>query len=398
MPSDHNLDLPFSDKRPGALTFAALFAGESLLRAMNVTVIPLQAFELLGSSQKVSTIATAVSMLVLCTTLVLPVLFRNLRRRWAYSMGIIAVCAAALLFASYTVAGQIFGQYLRNAGTSILGVGLSLYIMDHVSKTQLTHSESLRLSLSTLSWTAGPVAGAWLCQHYGVWATHGAVLIVGALLMAGFWTVKLKDPALLPAGTLKGFSPLSNAIAFIRQPRLRLAWSIAFARSCFWSAMFIYCPVFLAEAGWSKSAAGLIVSISQLTLPFSLLYGRLARAYGVRPVVSLSFAGISVGAFSAGLIGFSHVFVVVGLLLFASLCATGLDGVGGIPFMRAVKPRQRREMTSVYRTYFELSELLPGVFFMGLLSFFGTPIVFIAVSLLAGFMCVLTWRHLPKSM
>ncbi len=391
-------DLSYTAKKPGALTFAALFAGESLLRAMNVTVIPLQAFDLLGSSQKVSTIATAVALLVLCTTLLLPVLFRNLRRRWVYSLGIVAICAAALLFASYTITGQITGMYLRNAGTSIVAIGLQLYIMDHVGKAQLTHSESVRLALSTVSWTAGPLAGAWLYEHYGVWSAHGAVWVVGALVLAGFWMIKLKDPALLPPGTLKGFSPLANAIAFIRQPRLRLAWAIAFARSCFWSSMFIYCPVFLAEAGWSKSAAGIVVSASQLVLPFSLIYGKLAAAYGVRPVVSMSFAGLATFASMAGVVGFSHVYVAVGCLLAASFCATGLDGVGGVPFMRAVKTRQRREMTSVYRTYYELSDLLPGIVFMGLLSFFATPVVFIAVSMLAAFLAILTWKHLPKSM
>jgi MFS family permease len=398
MPSDRPLELDTVHKKPGALTFGALFAGESLMRAMNVTVIPLQAFELLGSSQKVSTIATAVSLLVLCTTLMLPILFRNARRRWVYSFGIILICAAALLFASYTITGQISGMYLRNAGTSIVGVGLQLYIMDHVSKLKLAHVESTRLSLSTLSWTAGPMAGAWLYQHYGVWAAHGSVIIVGMLLMAWFWWIKLRDPDLLPPGTVSSFNPLRNAISFIRQPRLRLAWSIAFARSCFWSAMFIYCPVFLTEAGWSKTAAGSVVSASQLMLPFSFLFGKLAMVFGIRPIVAMSFVGIFVMAIAAGSIGFTHVGVVVGLLLAASLCATGLDGVGGIPFMRAVKPRQRREMTSVYRTYYELSDLLPGIVFMGLLSFFATPIVFIAVGLLGGFMAVLTWRHLPKSM
>jgi hypothetical protein len=162
--------------------------------------------------------------------------------------------------------------------------------------------------------------------------------------------------------------------------------------------MFIYCPVFLTEAGWSKTAAGSVVSASQLMLPFSFLFGKLAMSFGIRPVVAFSFVGIFLMAVSAGAIGFSHVYIVVGLLLAASMCATGLDGVGGIPFMRAVKPRQRREMTSVYRTYYELSDLLPGIVFMGLLSFFATPIVFIAVGLLGGFMAVLTWKHLPKSM
>ncbi len=85
-------------------------------------------------------------------------------------------------------------------------------------------------------------------------------------------------------------------------------------------------------------------------------------------------------------------------LLLASFFSTGLDGVGGIPFLRAVRPRQRREMTSVYRTYIECADLLPGFIFMGLLLFLPTGFVFIVLSGLLLFMAILVWKYLPKSM
>ena len=99
-----------------------------------------------------------------------------------------------------------------------------------------------------------------------------------------------------------------------------------------------------------------------------------------------------------GYVGKDHINVSIGFLLFGALCATGLDGVGGIPFLRAVKPRQRREMTSVYRTYIEFSDLLPGFLFMGLLLYFDVGIVFITLSILMVFMAAISWRYLPKSM
>ena len=43
------------------MTFAVIFSLESLARALNSTVIALQAYEILGSSQKVSMLATSVS-------------------------------------------------------------------------------------------------------------------------------------------------------------------------------------------------------------------------------------------------------------------------------------------------------------------------------------------------
>jgi hypothetical protein len=80
------------------------------------------------------------------------------------------------------------------------------------------------------------------------------------------------------------------------------------------------------------------------------------------------------------------------------VCASGLDGVGGIPFYRAVKPRERQRMTSVYRTFFECAELIPGFIFMFLLLQFEIGIVFIVISVLSAFLTAVTWKHLPKSM
>ena len=72
--------------------------------------------------------------------------------------------------------------------------------------------------------------------------------------------------------------------------------------------------------------------------------------------------------------------------------------MGAIPYMRAVKPRERREMTSVYRTFIEISEILPGFVFALLLSLFPTSVVFVVVGVESLVMAFLTWRYLPRSL
>jgi MFS family permease len=398
MPTDRLTDLPTPRGKAGAGTLAAIFAGESLLRSMNVTVIPLQAYELLGSSQRVSIVATLVSCAVLATTLLLPILMRGLRRRWVYTLGIALVVCAALFFASHTLIGQVTAQFLRGTGAAVMSVALSLYIMDHVPRSDLTWSEPLRLALSTVSWTIGPATGAWIFTFYGaVWAQM-TVVAVGIILFAGFMISKLIDPATLPPGNLSGFNPLANVMIFFNQPRLVLAWTIAFARSCFWSGMFIYSPLFFVEGGLTKSVAGIILSASQIVLPASLIFGKAAEWWGVRAVLAHCFAAMAVFCLAAGIAGASHIRVAAAALLLASFFSAGLDGVGGIPFLRAVKPRQRREMTSVYRTYIECSDLLPGFIFMALLLLFPTGVVFMVLSVLLLLVAVLVWKHLPRSM
>jgi MFS family permease len=398
MAADYSIDIPSGGRRAGVWTIAGLFAGESFLRALNVSVIPIQAYDLLGTSQRVSMIATLVSFTVLCITLMLPFVLRGIKRRWVYTLGVVLIMMAAAFFMMNRVESQVAAMLCRNIGAAILNITLSLYIMDNIAKTEMTRSEPLRMTISTVSWVLGPFIGTWLYSHYGVIVPQLAVLGAGLLLLVGFWAVRLRDPESLPSGTLQAFNPISNFFTFFKQPRLRLAWSIAFGRSCFWSALFIYGPLLMLEGGLTKATAGFIISASQLTLPLSLIHGRMARAFGVRVVIASSFLGIAIFCLGAGYFGRHEPWFAVAFLLLASICASGLDGVGGIPFYRAVKPRNRQRMTSVYRSFFELAELIPGFVFMFLLLMLETSIVFIVIATLSVFLCAIAWKHLPKSM
>jgi MFS family permease len=398
MATDHSVDFPPMSHRAGPWTIGAIFAGESLVRALNVSVIPIQAYELLGTSQRVSILATVVSCIVLLTTLSLPFLLRGVRRRWVYTFGIACVMAAALAFAANSVEAQVVATLLRNIGASVMNITLSLYIMDNISKAEMTTSEPVRMTVSTISWVMGPAIGTWLYTHYGIIAPQLAVLAAGVALLVGFWAARLRDNVTLTPGTLAPFNPVENVAAFLKQPRLRLAWCIAFGRSCFWSSLFIYGPLLMIEGGVPKSTAGYLVPASQLTLPLSIGFGWLAKRIGVRKVVAGSFFGIALLGSLTGFFGKGLPWAAVTCLMLAAICASGLDGVGGIPFYRAVKPMQRQRMTSVYRSFFECAELIPGFIFMLLLLHFEIGIVFIVIGLLSVFLAALTWKHLPKSM
>jgi MFS family permease len=387
-----------SGRKGGAFTFGAIFALESLVRSMNATVISLQAYDLLGSSQKVSELSTVVSLSVLCTTLMFPYMLGKLRRRWAYTLGIMSITVASLMLASYTVVGQGLGMYFRNCGAAMMNITLSLYIMDHIKRTDLARSEPLRLSLSTFSWMVGPASGVWLYNNYGPWGPQLASMTAAALLFVLFWYLRLSDQFTMPSGTLQSFNPIANVAQFVKQPRLRLAWMIAFGRSCFWSTFFIYGPLLMLEGGVSGQISGLMVSASQGLLLCAYLFGRLAHRLGVRPVIGVCFTLMALSVVVAGVAGKQHPYVAMAFMLCASLAATGLDGVGGIPFLRAVKPHERQRMAPVYRTFIDFSDLIPAILYAIVLSFFGIGSVFIILGAGLSIMGLIAYRYLPKSL
>lgn len=385
-------------RRAGAGTFGLLFLLESLVRAFNSGVLSIQAYDLLGSTRAVSILGTCVSFTVLMITLCMPFLFGQMRRRWAYTIGGLMLIGGSIALASFTLSGQVAGVILRNSGASIMNVTLQLYIMDHIRKTELTRSEPLRLAVSTLSWVVGPVMGVWLYTNYGPLFPQLAAMAVGVLVLSVFWYLRLHESTAMPSGTLAPFNPIANAARFVAQPRLRLAWAIAFGRSCFWGTFFTYGPLLMIEGGMSKFSGGLIISLSQFFLLSTFGFGALADRIGVRGVISLCFSVISASTILAGLFGVHAPVVASGLLLLASLFASGIDGVGGIPYLRAVRPSERQRMTAVYRTFIDFSELIPGFIFAIALSYFDVSIVFIILGVCLSALAVLVWRYLPKSM
>lgn len=388
-----------ASRRAGAYTFALIFAVESFVRAVNSTVVSIQAYDILGASQKVSVLSTSVSITVLTTTLLLPHVLGHLRRRWAYTLGVVLLMLASLALGSHMLAGQAAGMLMRNTGAAILSITLSLYILDHIKRSELARAEPLRLSLSTFSWMTGPFLGVWLYVNVGPWGPQLAAIAAALLLLAIFWHLRLSDGGqTLPQGNLKKFSALANIRRFVSQPRLRLAWLIAFGRSCFWTTFFIYGPLLVVESGLNKTVGGIMISASQAVLVAAWLSGRLAQRFGVRVVITGAFALGAAASLAAGLSGTAAPYAAIGFLLFGALATSALDGVGGIPFLRAVRHHERQKMTAVYRTYIDLSELLPSFIFAFVLLWFpiGTVFVILSAALLA--IGLVAWRYLPRSL
>ena len=83
-------------------------------------------------------------------------------------------------------------------------------------------------------------------------------------------------------------------------------------------------------------------------------------------------------------------------LLAAALSMVTLDAVGNVPFMLAVKARERPEMTTVYSTYRDVAETAPPGLFSLLLKILDLPAVFVAGGLAMLTLASLSWQIHPR--
>ena len=385
-------------KNQSARVFATLYTLESTIRALVSSIVPITAYELLKDEQKVSVLYTYVSIASLMGTLLVPMLIGWIARRRVYSLGVVGFALASFAFATHTLEGQVAGMFLRVVANSCVSIVLSLYIMDNVPKTQLVRSESLRMASSTFAWTLGPVTGGWLYTTYGLWAVHGTAIFVAALLFCLFWYFRLGDNASIKPAKQPPINPLKNFVRFFRQPRLRLAWLIAFARSSFWTTYFVYGPILMVATGQGKLAGGLFLSIGNIMLFSTILWARVAKRIGLRRAITICFTGLTCFLIAAGTTGDKYPLVTALFLIFGTIFGSALDGIGSTPYLRSVKGRERPAMTSVYRTFLDFSDLLPSLVYSVVLTFFGFGSIFYALACLTGVAAIVVWRYLPKAM
>jgi MFS family permease len=379
---------------PGPLVLAVLYAFEALSRSLLLTIIPLQAYALLQDAGKVSALYTLVGLAGMGSSFAIPALIRRTARRHVYRLGGLMMILSAALIATATLGGQAGGMLARIFGVACLNVTFNLYLTDIVGRRDLVRAEPLRLAFSAGAWGVGPFLGVWLQGRWGLPVACAASAACAVLMILYFTQLRLGErvPRVAP---LPSLAPWPAIRRFLSQPRLRLGWVIPFGRSCWWSVLFTYGPIAMVAGGAGESAAAALASLANLLLFISPLLGRLGARLGLRTTIFLSFIGLCASTAAAGLV--EGPYWVMALLLTGSLFATQLDAVGNIPFLRAMRASERAEMVTVFRTYIDLSDLVPVAIFTVLLRWLPFETVFLVTGASMLIFAALA-RYVPRGM
>jgi predicted MFS family arabinose efflux permease len=382
--------------RPGAREFAILSAVEAFSRAVIAGVIPLQAYALLVEARTISLVYAGVGMVAFATSFMVPLVLLRLRRKWVFTAGTLCMVAAPLLMLMDEALPFVTALQVRALAVVCVNIALNLYILDYIRRKDFVASEPKRLAFLGISWFIGPALGIFLHTRYGLLPV--CLLSAGFALAAlgYFWYLRIvENPTVAPARRAPPM-PWRNIRRYLAQPRLRLAWIIPFGRSTFWTTFFVYPPLYIVQQGGSETIVAVMLSAGQGLLFFAPLVGRLGARHGIRRVIIAAATGTGLISLAAGLLQPGPI-EVAAIFVIAALGATALDALGNIPFLRAVRHYERSEMTSVFRTYIEASQLLPAAAYAAVLTVAPLPAVFVV---LGGVLLVSAWyaRYLPRAL
>jgi MFS family permease len=351
---------------PRVENFALLAGLEAAVRGTLISAMPLAVYDALGTAEGTSAVYFIAGIVSLIWGLFVPWGTRFIPRRWMYTLGCglyFLGMGLGMLSASWSLPLALMALAMATATTFVC---LNAYVLDYIDRGNLGRSQSLQMVFAAAPWAIGPLFGVWL-RH--VWAPLPFIVagvFVVALLVV-FWVLRLGNGKQITRAKGPATNPLAYLSRFFAQPRLIAGWSFAVIRSCGWWVYVVYLPIYCVESGLGDKVGGLALSITNALLFFSPMVLRATRRLSVRRAVRLSFAGCMLAFLCAAI--FSPLpWVTVAFCMAASVLLVTLDVVGGLPFLMAVKPSERTEMSAVYSSFRDVSGIVtPGAAWLVLL-------------------------------
>ena len=351
---------------PSVRGFAVLAGAEAVARGILISVFPVVMYDTLKDARLVSEVYFLIGAISLVIGLLVPYLIRFVPRWWVYVTGALMFVGGALITILETSGAVIAGLSLITFAVVTTFVCFNAYVLDHVAKIELGRFETSRLFYSALGWTTGPALGTFL---YSIWrpAPFLIAAIAASAMLVIFLVMRLGTGRLITKSRQPPANPLAYFGRFVAQPRLVTGWIFAVVRSCGWWVYVVYLPIYAVQNGLGSQLGGIALSITNASLFLSPLMLRFMQRTSVRTAVRTGFLMSGLLFLIAGTPNGVPGLVVL-CLMAGSFFLILLDVSAGLPFLLAVKPSERTEMSAIYSSFRDFSGIAtPGVAWLVLL-------------------------------
>ncbi|GAA6190261.1 MFS transporter [Phaeobacter sp. NW0010-22] len=351
---------------PSVRDFGILAGLEAVVRGILISVFPLVIYRALGDAGAVSSVYFSIGIVSLLVGLMVPSLIRFVPRRWAYSFGTGLFIVSALLAIEGSPMAVIAALALNTVAAVTTFICFNAYVLDYINRIELGKCETSRMLYSALGWTGGPMMGV-IAMEYWPPAPFVISALAAVAMLIVFWRMRLGNGKHISRAKAQTGNPLTFLPRFFAQPRLVAGWLFAVIRSCGWWIYVVYLPIFAIEAGLGDQLGGILLSFTNGMLFAAPLILRWMQRTSVKRTVRTGFLAAAACFIAAtALAGLPS--LAVAMMVAGSLWLIVLDISAGLPFLMAVKPSERTEMSAVYSSYRDVSGILtPGAAWLVLL-------------------------------
>jgi MFS family permease len=368
-----------------------LFIMPSMAQSILLTVVPLEALQLLGTARAVTVLYIVAGLAAVVARFSIPLLVQWMRPRFVLSLGASLLIVGTSLLTRGGVSTFACGLALSSFAFACIEITSNLYLLDRIPRQELRRFEPARIFACAGPVTFGPWLGVYLQERIAFAAPFALAIVAAVVLLVLFWWLRLTE---LTPSRRKPPNPLHYLPRFFAQPRLRLAWGLAGARSAWWSTFYVFTPIFAVESGLGAEVGGAIASIGTAWIFLVPLWGWVGRRYGLRRLLAAGY-GIAGLMTVATAVAFHLPWVGAATLVLAGFGAEMIDGAGNLLFLRALHPYERSEMTTVFVSYRDIAQLGTPLVCAALLSMFTLPSVFATAGIMMVGSSALA-RYIPR--
>lgn len=341
-------------------TFANMGMFSGLINGILGAVYSLILYQVFKSDILVGIYSSFFALVGLVFTLFSSELFRLFNKTQLTLFGfIIAIFATLGMSFPITMGSFISLDIARQLSVIIMGLSLSLFMVEFSSRENLARINGRYALLSNLGALAGPIIGSYYAQEYDNLFPLKIVSIIYVFYAFYFIHQHLRSeqkdvqPRKIVSVWLKIFK---NIKRYIRRPDLIAIYMTAFGYHGIQKLRGLYVPLAIINAGYSKDFMGLVLALG--TIPFiifSPIVSNLSEKYGLKRFFLLGYLGFAICAFIASQ---SAGIFLIGLFLLWQIPNSFIEPILNIPFFKSLPKADYNRFFSIFKTAKGVSHII----------------------------------------
>jgi len=248
-----------------------------------------------------------------------------------------------------------------------------IIVKDNSIKNQLSRNEGLMYTFWNVAWVIGPLVAGYISESFGI----GLIFMLAAIfvLIASFTfkLYKIKDTNVkkkVHKNIIKNFKD------FFKDKNRVKAYIIGGGVNLWWVLIYLFIPLYIIRNGLDTLWVGYFLFATAIPLiMFTFPFAKLAGKIGFKKIFRIGFLIPAVLAITCFFI--SNVYVVLGLLVLASIGLSMLEATTEAYFFDITNDKEESRFYGPYNTTIEVNHFIGKILSAILLIFLPFEYVFL---------------------
>ncbi|MBO4625824.1 MAG: MFS transporter [Alphaproteobacteria bacterium] len=287
---------------------------------------------------------------------------------------VLLMLAAGYAMMSFSIQPETFITLDFTTGIAITlsQMLIPLFMADFVKQVGIARLNARYHLWMNLGAFFAPMIAVSIAGYFGNRAAFMAssVIYVAAWLFFKWFHIVQPDKEVKPVNPRRTFRALwKNTRAFFKMPGMLRAYLINFGFYSLRAMRYLYVPIVVIEAGFSKDTLGLVLTLGIIPyLILSEVMGRAVRRYGKNIWLILGFASF---AFLSAVATIVTGFPLIAIFVLWQISGALMEPVHDLLFFDNMEPGKRSRFYGVFRTSAHLPNVIAPTLGAACITFFG---------------------------